>query len=102
MAARTKLIEQVDDLKLGITSYEVQAKEIFQEAQLAAALIPVREFEDVFKAAPEMEYHHRYVQSLLTWVWFEVNENGVTLDHLPESLQGFYRRYEESFASYWM
>ena len=27
MAARTKLIEQVDELKLGITSYEFQAKE---------------------------------------------------------------------------
>ena len=102
MAARTKISEQVDQLKLGITSYEAQAKEIFQEAQLAAALIPVREFEDVFKAAPEMEYHHRYIQSLLTWVWYEVNEYGVTLEHLPETLQGFYSRYEETFASYWL
>ena len=102
MAARTKLSEQVDELQLGVTSFEVQAREIFREAQLAAALIPVREFEDVFKAAPEMEYHHRYVQSLLTWVWFEVNENGVTLEHLPEALQGFCKRYEEPFARYWM
>ena len=102
MPARTKIYEQVDELKLGITSFELKAIKIYQEAQLAAAFIPAKEFEDVFKAAPELEYHHRYVQSLLTWVWYEVNENGVTLEHLPETLQGFYKRYEEPFAGYWM
>ena len=102
MAARTKLIEQVEELKLGVTRYEIQAKEIFLEAQLAAALIPITEFEDVLKAAPEMEFHHRYVQSLLTWIWFEINENGVNLENLPDNLQSFYLKYEEPFASYWM
>jgi hypothetical protein len=102
MAARTKMHEQVDGLKLGVTSFEVRAKKIYKEAQLVAALIPAREFEDVYKAAPEMEYHHRFIQSLLTWVWYEVNENGVPLENLPEALQEFYKRYEEPFASYWM
>jgi hypothetical protein len=102
MAARTKISEQVDALKFGVTSYEVQAKAVYDEAQRAAALIPMPEFEDVFKAAPEMEYHHRYVQSILTWVWYEVNENGVALEHLPDPLQGFYKAFEEPFARYWM
>lgn len=102
MVARTKLIEQVEELKLGVTRYEIWAKEIFLEAQLAASLIPITEFEDVFKAAPEMEYHHRYIQSLLTWIWYEINENGVNLEHLPDILQRFYKSYEEPFASYWM
>ena len=102
MAARTKIHEQVEELRLGITSFEVKALEIYQEAQFAAALIPVREFEDVFKAAPEMEYHHRYIQSLLTWVWYEVNENRVPLENLPEALERFYKRYEAHFASYWV
>ena len=102
MATRTKLNEEVDELKLGITSFEAQAKKIFQEAQVAAALIPSIEFEDVFSAAPEMEYHHRFIQSLLTWIWFEVNENGVELESLPDPLLGFYIRYEEPFSRYWM
>ena len=102
MATRTQLSEQVDELRLGITSFEAQAKNIFQEAQMAASLIPSIEFEDVFKAAPEMEYHHRFVQSLLTWIWFEVNENDVDLENLPDILQGFYKRYEEPFSRYWM
>ena len=59
MVTRTKISEQVDGLTFGVTSYEVQAKAIYGEAQRAAALIPTTEFEDVFKAAPEMEYHHR-------------------------------------------
>jgi hypothetical protein len=102
VATQTKLSEQVDELRLSITSFEAQAKKIFKEAQRAAALIPRIEFEDVFNAAPDMEYHHRYIQSLLTWVWFEVNENGVELDNLPDALQGFYKRYEEPFSHYWM
>lgn len=102
MATRTKISEQVDELTLGVTSYEVQAKAIYGEAQRAAALIPMTEFEDVFKAAPEMEFHHRYVQSILTWVWYEVNENGVALNNLPDALQGFYQACEAPFARYWM
>ena len=102
MAARTKISEQVEALQFGVTSYEVQARAVFEEAQRAAALIPVTEFEDVLKAAPEMEYHHRYVQSILTWVWYEVNENDVELECLPEILQGFYKAFEEPFARYWL
>lgn len=101
MAARTKISEQIDVLKFGVTSYEVRAKAVYDEAKRAAALIPMMEFEDVFKAAPEMEYHHRYVQSILTWVWYEVNENGVPMEHLPDALQGFYKVFEEPFARYW-
>ncbi len=102
MGVRTLISEQVDALSLGVTSYEVQARAVYDEAQRAAALIPTREFEDVFTTAPEMEYHHRYVQSILTWVWYEVNENGVSLDHLPDVLQRFYTACEEPFARYWM
>jgi hypothetical protein len=102
MPARTKISEQVEELSFGVTSYEVQAQAVFKEAQRAAALIPIAEFEDVLNAAPEMEYHHRYVQSILTWVWYEVNEHGVPLDNLPDILQGFYKAFEEPFAKYWM
>jgi hypothetical protein len=102
VATRTKLSEQVDELRFGVNSFEVRAKKIFQEAQIAAAFIPRLEFEDVFKAAPDMEYHHRFIQSLLTWVWFEVNENGVGLENLPEALQRFFQEYEEPFSQYWM
>jgi hypothetical protein len=101
MATRTRINEQVDALQLDVTSYEVQAKVVYEEARRAAALIPPREFEDVFQAAPDMEFHHRYVQSVLTWIWFEVNENDVPLDYLPDILQGFYLACEGSFASYW-
>lgn len=102
MVTRTRVSEQVDALQLGSTRYELQAKAVFDQAQRAAALIPIVEFQDVFTAAPEMEYHHRFVQSILTWVWYEVNENGVALEHLPNVLQGFYTAFEERFASYWM
>jgi hypothetical protein len=102
VATRIKLREQVEELNLSTTSFEIQAKKIFKEAQRAAALIPSLEFEDVFKAAPEMEYHHRYIQSLLTWVWFEINENQVALENLPDAIQGFYSRYEEPFSLYWL
>ncbi len=101
MAARTKIREQFNELQFGVTSYEIKARAVFGEAQRAAALIPSTEFEDVLNAAPEMEYHHRYVQSILTWIWFEVNENGVALEHLPDILQGFYIAFEEPFAAYW-
>lgn len=102
MGVRTGISEQVNALRFGVTSYEVQAQAVFEEAQRAAAMIPKQEFEDVFSAAPEMEYHHRFVQSILTWVWYEVNENGVALDHLPDALQGFYNACEEPFSRYWM
>ena len=46
MASRTKISEQVDALKFGVTSYEVQAKAVYDEAQRAAALIPMPEFEE--------------------------------------------------------
>ena len=101
MATRTKMMEQVDALEMGVTSFEIQAKAIFGEAKRAASLIPPKEFEDVYRAAPDMEYHHKYVQSVLTWIWFEVHENQVSLDHLPDILRGFYQACEETFAKYW-
>jgi hypothetical protein len=48
-----------------------------------------------------MEFHHRYVQSLLTWIWYEINENEVALEYLPDPICDFYVKYEEAFASYW-
>jgi hypothetical protein len=83
-------------------SYEQAAMAIFEEAQLAAALIPESEFEDVFEAAPDLEFHHRYVQSLLTWIWYEVHENEVPLEDLPQFLGIFFTRYEGLFATYWL
>ncbi len=101
MAARTKIQQQVNAFEIGVTNYEEEAKAVYDEAQYAAAIIPATEFEEVFQAAPEMDYHHRYVQSILTWVWYEINENKVALEHLPEVLQRFYVKYEEPFARYW-
>jgi hypothetical protein len=102
MAARTKTRERVDALATGVSSYELQARAIYDEARRAAALIPPREFEDVFQAAPEMEYHHRFVQSVLTWIWYEVHENEVALENLPDVMQGFFLTFEGPFARYWM
>lgn len=102
MAARTRISEQVDALTLDATSFELEAQAIFSEARRAATLIPPREFEDVYEAAPEMEFHHKYVQSVLTWIWYEVHEHHVPLDNLPDVLQCFYLAYEGPFAQYWM
>ena len=101
MSTRTRSREQVSALDFGYVSFEERAKAAYGEAQRAAALIPPREFQEVFQAAPEMEFHHRYVQSILTWVWYEVNENQVRLESLPYVLQGFYKKYEEPFGAYW-
>jgi hypothetical protein len=102
MSTRIRSREQVNALDVGFISFEDRARAAYDEAQRAAALIPPKEFEEVFQAAPEMEFHHRYVQSILTWVWYEVNENHVRLEHLPYALQGFYKKYEEPFGAYWM
>ncbi|MFN2137124.1 MAG: hypothetical protein ACK2UK_14290 [Candidatus Promineifilaceae bacterium] len=101
MATSTAMRERVGARTLGDAAFEFQACMIFTEAERAAALIPDREFEDIFQSAPDLEYHHRFVQSILTWIWYEVNENEVPLDCLPDILQGFYLACEETFAAYW-
>jgi len=102
MATQVQMEEKVDALELGLRGYEEEAQSIFEEALKAAALIPVSEFEDVFEAAPVMEFHHRFVQSVLTWVWYEVHENEVPLENLPLPLGVFFQKYEGPFATYWM
>jgi hypothetical protein len=94
--------QQVDDLELGMKGFEEDAQAVFVEAQLAAALIPGKEFEEVFDAAPDLAFHHKYVQSILTWVWYEVHENEVPLENLPLALASFFQAYEPHFATYWM
>ena len=93
--------QDVDVLELGFQGFETEAKLVFEEAQRAAALIPGQEFEEVFDAAPPLSFHHRYVQSLLTWIWYEVHENKVPLDNLPLPLAAFFQKYEEPFAAFW-
>lgn len=102
MVAQAMVREQVDALEIGIWSFEDQARAAYGEARRAVALIPGGEFEEVLNAAPEMEFHHRYVQSLLTWVWYEINENEVALEYLPDLISDFYVKYEETFARYWL
>ncbi len=94
--------EKIDQLELGMKGFEEDAQAIFEEAQLAAALIPGVEFEEVFEAAPDLAFHHKYVQSILTWVWYEVHENEVPLENLPLPLAVFFQAYEPYFATYWM
>ncbi len=101
MVAQAIVREQVDALDISVWSFEAQAQAAYPQAQRAVLLIPGSEFEEVFSAAPEMEFHHRYVQSLLTWIWFEVHENETPLEHLPDPIGDFYRMYEEPFARYW-
>jgi len=102
MAAQARMEEEVDALELGFRGFEEAAHAIFDEAQRAAALIPSREFEEVYETAPVMAFHHRFVQSILTWVWYEVHENEVPLENLPLALGAFFQKYERSFAAYWM
>jgi hypothetical protein len=102
MAGPAGIEEEVDALELGFRGFEEVAHSIFDEAQRAAALIPSSEFEEVFETAPVMSFHHRFVQSILTWVWYEVHENEVPLENLPLPLGTFFQKYERSFASYWM
>ncbi len=94
--------EKVDELELGMEGFEEDARAIFVEAQRAAALIPGKEFEEVFEAAPELSFHHRYIQSLLTWIWYEVHEYEVPLENLPLGLASFFQAYERHFAAYWV
>ncbi len=94
--------QQVDELELGMQGFEEDAIAIFDQAQRAAALIPGKEFEEVFEAAPELAFHHKYVQSVLTWVWYEVHEYEVPLENLPLVLASFFQAYEPHFAAYWM
>ncbi len=101
MEVEVRMEDRVDALDLGLMGYEAQAEAIFEEAQLAAALIPGLEFEEVFEAAPVLEFHHRYVQSLLTWIWYEVHEYEVPLENLPLPLAVFFQKYEKPFATYW-
>jgi hypothetical protein len=101
MSADVRMEDKVDALELGFAGYEEAAEAIFEEAQRAAALIPGQEFEEVFEAAPPLEFHHKYVQSLLTWIWYEVHENEVPLENLPLSLALFFETYEKLFATYW-
>lgn len=102
MVAQAMVREQVDALEIGVWSFEDQARAAYGEARRAVMLIPGGEFEDVLGAAPEMEFHHRYVQSLLTWIWYEINENEVPLENLPDPISAFYVKYEEVFARYWL
>lgn len=102
MATQVLVREQVDALEIGVWSYEAQARAVYAEAQRAVRYIPGGEFDEVFAAAPEMEFHHRYVQALLTWIWYEIHENEVGLENLPDAITHFYTRYEETFAKYWM
>jgi hypothetical protein len=96
------LREQIDELELGMKGYEEDAQLIFDEAIQAATWIPAKEFEEVFEAAPELAFHHKYVQSILTWIWYEVHENEVPLENLPLALASFFQAYEPYFATYWM
>ena len=93
--------EKIDALDLGFQGFEEGAQKIFDEAQRAAALIPGKEFEEVFEAAPPLSFHHRYVQSLLTWIWYEIHENEVPLENLPLPLAAFFQNYEAPFAQFW-
>jgi hypothetical protein len=102
MAAKAQMEDKVDALELGLRGFEEVAQAIFDEAQRAAALIPSSEFEEVFDTAPVMAFHHRFVQSILTWIWYEVHENEVPLENLPLPLGTFFQKYERSFAEYWM
>lgn len=99
--AESILQQQVDELELGMKGFEEDARAIFVEAQRAAALIPEKDFEEVFDAAPELSFHHRYVQSLITWIWYEIHENEVPLECLPLGLAAFFQAYEPYFATYW-
>ena len=101
MAVDVRMEEKVDALELGFKGYEEGAEAIFDEAQRAAALIPGEEFEEVFEAAPPLAFHHKYVQSLLTWIWYEVHENEVPLENLPLPLALFFQKYEGPFAAFW-
>ena len=100
--AKSFMERQIEELELGMQGYEEDARAIFVEAQRAAALIPGSEFEEVFEAAPDLAFHHKYVQSLLTWIWYEVHENEVPLECLPLGLASFFQVYEKHFAKYWM
>ncbi len=102
MEANVKMSQRVDALDLGLKGYEEESEAIFDEAQIAAALIPGQEIEEVFEAAPPLEFHHRYVQSLLTWIWYEIHENEVPLENLPLPLALFFQKYEKPFANYWL
>jgi len=102
MEAEVQMDQRVDALDLGFRGYEEEAQAIFDDAQRAVALIPGQEFEEVFEAAPTLSFHHRYVQSLLTWIWYEVHENEVPLENLPLPLAAFFQQYEKPFATYWM
>ncbi len=101
MQTEVRMAERVDALDLGLKGYEEESQAIFDQAQKAVALIPGQEFEEVFEAAPVMAFHHKYVQSLLTWIWYEVHENEVPLENLPLPLAAFFQKYEEPFATYW-
>ena len=101
MEAEVRIEERVDALDLGFMAFEEEAQAIFDVAQRAAALIPGQEFEEVFEAAPPMPFHHKYVQSLLTWIWYEVHEYEVPLENLPLPLAAFFQNYEKPFAAYW-
>lgn len=101
MQKEVRMEEQVDALDLGFEEYEEKSQAIFDQAQKAVALIPGQEFEEVFEAAPVMPFHHKYVQSLLTWIWYEIHENEVPLENLPLPLATFFQKYEELFATYW-
>jgi hypothetical protein len=101
MATNVQMENKVDALDLGFRGYEEEAIFIFEEAQRAAALIPGDEFEEVFDAAPPLAFHHRYVQSLLTWIWYEVHEMEVPLENLPLPLAVFFQKYEAPFATFW-
>lgn len=102
MVAQALVREQVDALEIGVWSFEAQARAVFDEARRATVLIPGTEFEEVFNAAPEMDFHHRYVQALLTWTWYEIHENEVGLENLPDPIADFYTKHEPAFARYWM
>ena len=101
METDVQMEDRVDALDLGFTGFEEAAQAIFDEAQIAAALIPDQEFREVFEAAPPMSFHHKYVQSLLTWIWYEVHEYEVPLENLPLPLAAFFQEYEKPFAVYW-
>ena len=95
------LQEHIDELELGMKGYEEDAEAIFDQALRAAMLIPGMEFEEVFDAAPDLAFHHKYVESVITWVWYEVHENEVPIENLPLALASFYQAYEPYFATYW-
>lgn len=99
--SKNVLHNEIDELELGMEGFEEDAQLIFDEAQRAAALIPGLEFEEVFDAAPDLAFHHKYVESILTWVWYEIHENEVPLENLPLKLATFFQAYEPHFATYW-